>query len=787
MFTHLHPVNDQKAKWNNTPNPLRIENISRRAFIAGTGGLAVSVTLATNTAKADSATTGLTNVAGGDATPSLFIAIEPDGSVNITCHRSEMGQQVWTSMAQIIADEMEADWDRIKIVQAEGHPRYGDQNTDGSRSVRHNLHRLRIVGAAMRQMLEHAAASMWNVDPSTCKASQHIVTGPDQRQASFGELAEAASTIEIPAENDVALKSRGEWRYIGKETPSITGPMITRGEGIFGQDVQIPDMLHAVIARPPQVFGRIASVDDTATLAIDGVVRTVQMAPLDPPALFKALGGVAVVARDSWSAIQGRNALNVEWDAGQNANHNSDQLSQEMLASIRQSGEVRRQRGDVSQALQSAATRIDAEYHVPLWTQSPMEPPAATARWTDGKVECWACVQAPQSARGAVAQACGIPVDDVTINVTWLGGGFGRKSKPDFVVEAALLAREIGQPVKVIWTREDDIQHGYYHTVSSQRLEGGLDADGNCTAFLHRTVFPSISSTFQEGAPPPSWTELMLGASDNPFSVPNLQLETSEAPAGVRIGWLRSVANNYHAFAVQSFAAELAHAAGKDPKDYLIDLIGPQRLIDPTTEGAEYDNYGDPMETYPIDTGRLANAARVVAEMANWCRVLPAGSGLGIAVHRSFLTYVATVVEVAVSDEGRLTIPNVWSAIDAGTVVNRRHTTAQVEGGTLYGLSNALFGEITVQDGAVTQRNFPDWRLMRMNEAPRKMSVQIIESDAPPGGVGEPPTPPAAPALANAIFAATGTRIRSLPIFSNDRQDRIDTSTAQDGQRGTTR
>ncbi len=567
MFTHLYTPQQINDDLNNSPKQLLIENVSRRGFIAGAGGLVVSVTLATSNAKADSSTSGLTNVAGGDATPSLFVAIDPDGTVNITCHRSEMGQQVWTSMAQIIADEMEADWDHINIIQAEGHPRFGNQNTDGSRSVRHNLHRLRIVGGAMRHLLEHAAAAIWNVDPADCRASQHVVTGPNQQQASFGELAEAASTIDVPSESDIALKSRSEWRYIGKETPSITGPMITRGEGVFGQDVKIPDMLYAVIARPPQVFGRILSVDDAATLATDGVIRTVQMAPVDPPALFKALGGVAILARDSWSAIQGRRALHVEWEAGQNADHNSKQLEKDMLATVRQAGEVRRQRGDVNQALQSASTRIDAEYHVPLWTQSPMEPPAATARWNEGKVECWACVQAPQSARSAVAQACGIPVDDVTIHVTWLGGGFGRKSKPDFVVEAALLAREVGQPVKVIWTREDDIQHGYYHTVSTQRLEGGLDADGNCTALLHRTVFPSISSTFQEGAPPPSWTELMLGASDNPFAIPHLQLETGAAPAGVRIGWLRSVANNYHAFAVQSFAAELAHAAGRDPKD----------------------------------------------------------------------------------------------------------------------------------------------------------------------------------------------------------------------------
>ncbi|MEL7372412.1 MAG: molybdopterin cofactor-binding domain-containing protein, partial [Myxococcota bacterium] len=355
----------------------------------------------------------------------------------------------------------------------------------------------------------------------------------------------------------------------------------------------------------------------------------------------------------------------------------------------------------------------------------------------------------------------------------WLGGGFGRKSKPDFAVEAALVARQVGRPVKLTWTREDDLQHSYYHTVSYQRLEGGLDAKGHCTAFLHRTVFPPIPSTFNEGDKTPSWGELRLGASDNPFVVENLRLESGDAPAHLRIGWLRAVANIYHAFAIQSFAAELAHAAGRDPFEYLLELIGPPRKVDPNTEGAEYDNYGDPIDTYPIDTGRLANVVKIVADMARWTQARPEGHGLGIAVHRSFLTYVATAVEVKVDAEGQLSFAGVWTAADAGTVVNPRHVAAQLEGGTLYGLSNALYGAITAKNGIVQQANFPDWRLMRMNEAPRSVEVHIVESTAPPGGVGEPSTPPAAPALANAIFDATGQRIRRLPIFGTSRRDRL--------------
>ncbi|MEL6546701.1 MAG: molybdopterin cofactor-binding domain-containing protein, partial [Myxococcota bacterium] len=430
-------------------------------------------------------------------------------------------------------------------------------------------------------------------------------------------------------------------------------------------------------------------------------------------------------------------------------------------------------RGDVYTALESAKTRVEAEYYVPHLAQSPMEPPAATARWDGDSVELWACTQTPQAAKGTVAAFCDVPKDQVTVNVTWLGGGFGRKSKPDFVAEAAWIARAAKAPVKLFWTREDDLQHGYYHSVSAQRLEGGLDAEGRCVAFLHRTVFPPISSTFSEGDMSPSWGELRLGASDTPFDVKDLRLESGEAPAHIRIGWLRAVSNIYHAFAVQSFAHELAVAADRDPLEVLLELIGPARRFDPNDEGAEYDNYGDPIEEYPIETGRLAAVVRTAAAMARWSSTRPTGHGLGIAVHRSFLSYVATVVEVSVSPNGSLEIPGVWTAMDAGTVVNPDHAVAQAEGGTLYGLSNALYGSITAKDGVVEQRNFPSWRVMRMNESPRQMEVKLIESDAPPGGVGEPPTPPAAPALTNAIFAACGVRVRRLPVFDSSRHDRL--------------
>lgn len=748
----------------------QMTRLSRRGFVLASSGLAIGVVLAGCSSEQDpAAPTGaspLSQVQGGDATPSLWIEIEPSGTIKVTCHRAEMGQQVWTSMAQIVVDELDGDWDNLEIVQALGDPKYGDQNTDGSRSVRFNFHRLRVAGAAMRAMLIEAAAKQWQIDPADCSTEPgYVVNSVNDERSSYAELAKNAALLDVPTEESLTLKTRDQWRYIGKAVGSQTGPKIIRGQGTFGIDVDRPGMVHAVVARPPQVFGKTGQVDDSATLRVPGVLQTVKLPNASPPAAFKAMGGVAIVATDTWAAIQGRDALIVEWRDGPNAGYDSAAFRAEMENTARQPGDVRLDRGDVYPALAAADQHLVAEYYAPHLAQSPMEPPCATAEWTGNKLECWACVQDAQATRNVLAGALNIGADQITVHCTWLGGAFGRKSKPDFVIEAALIAKKIGKPVKVTWTREDDLQHGFYHSVSAQRLEGGLDSSGTCTSFLHRTVFPPIASTFVQGEDNPTDGELGLGASDNPFSVPNLRLESGRAPAHVRIGWLRSVANIYHAFAVQSFAAELAHAAGRDPKDYLSELIGPARIISPNDEGAVYGNYDGPEEEYPIDTGRLTNVLDIASEMAGWGRALPSGHGLGVAVHRSFLSYVATVIEVAVDADGNLSIPSAWLAIDAGTVINPRHVRAQVEGGTIYGLSNALYGEISAKNGAVEQSNFPNWRVLRMGEAPRSFEVEIVESNAAPAGVGEPGTPPAAPALTNAIFAATGMRIRKLPIL----------------------
>ncbi len=738
-----------------------VSNPSRRRFLSAsvqTSGLLLTLNLLP--------AAGLiaqTNEAS-DFTPSIFIRIDTDGTVTVICHRSEMGQQIRTSVAQIIADELEADWARIVIEQATGDPIYGDQNTDGSRSIRRNLTRLRQAGASARQLLRQAAAKTWGVSVDECDASNHLVTHqPSGRTLGYGDLVTAAAELTLPDPATVELKTRQQWRYIGKAVQSVDIDDVIHGNAIYGFDVKLPDMQIAVIARPPVLFGQVKQIDEQAVRKIVGVTGVVRLPALSAPAGFNALGGVAVLATNSWAALKGRDALNIEWEHGSNASYDSNQYREQLLATSRKLGTLVREHGDVDAALENATQRISAEYTVPHLSQAPMEPPAAAARVDQDSAEIWACTQTPQATRREVARALEMEEAQVTVNVTMLGGAFGRKSKPDFSVEAALLAKHTGKPVKVIWSREDDIKHGYYHSVSAQRIEAGLDAEGNTTGWLHRTVFPTISSTFDPSQTYPSSGELDLGFSDNPFEIANMRLEKGEAKAHVRIGWLRSVANVYHAFAVQSFAHELAVAAKRDPKDYLLELIGRSRHIDLPAAGVEYGNYGDPIELYPIDTGRLANVVRVVAERADWKAKRAKGCKLGIAVHRSFLTYVATVVEVEVDDQGRWTIPSVHVAIDAGTVVNTDHVKAQCEGGSIYGLSCAI-GQITATGGVIDQGNFNDYLVTRINQAPGSIDVHIVESDAPPAGVGEPSTPPFAPAFCNALYEATGQRIRQLPV-----------------------
>ncbi len=738
------------------------EIMSRRDFLkktTATAGLTLSVSMLS--AQHAFAAQGAASEA---LAPNVFINIAEDGIVNITCHRSEMGQQIRTAIAQIIADELDADWDKINVIQALGDPKYGDQNTDGSRSIRRNLDRLQLASATAATMLKQAAAKGWGVDAASCHCENHqVVHTPSGRKADFATLVAVAASLPVPEEATVTVKEKSKYKYVGKPVASIDLPAVVSGNTTYGQDVELDGMLVAVIVRPPVMFTSPKSVDDSKAKQVKGVKHIITLPAAKAPAVFNPLGGVAVIAESTWAAMQGANALDIEWTSNEHSDYNHDDEKAALIASAQKGGEVVRTKGDAKKALSEAETLMEATYFVPMLAQAPMEPPAATAVVNGDKVEIWACTQHPQAARSNVAGALGIAEENVTVNVTLLGGGFGRKSKPDYVAEAAILAKQVGAPVKLVWRREDDIQHGYYHAVSAQHIKAVQDENGNTTTWHHCTAFPSISSTFAPGVDMPSGGELDLGFIDNPFDVANMQLEKGKAVNHVRIGWLRSVCNVFHAFAIQSFADELAHAAGKDSKAHLLQLIGPGRIIDLTAEKAEPGNYGESLEKYPVDTTRLINVIERVTKMAKWDDRKKEGRFLGLAAHRSFVSYTATVVEVVVNEDGTWSIPKTYVSIDPGTIVNPEHVRAQCEGGSIFGLSCAM-GQITATDGAVEQSNFHNYTVARMQHAPKEIEVDIVESDAPPAGVGEPPTPPFAPALANALFAATGQRIRELPI-----------------------
>jgi isoquinoline 1-oxidoreductase beta subunit len=753
--------------------PLEIANVSRRTFLQGAtalGGLVLALGYTAALRAEDPPRYGADGMPHGWVDdPLVFVAIGEDGIVTITCHRSEMGQGVRTSLPMVIADELEADWARVRVVQAPGdEPRYGNQDTDGSRSTRHFFTPMRRCGAAARQMLEAAAAARWGVPAGEVEAKNHeVVHGPTGRRLGYGELAKSAAAVPLPARDALRLKDPSRFRYIGKgDLKPVDAVDIVAGKARYAIDVRLPGMLYAVVARPQVLGGKVVSFDATLALEQPGVVRVVPIDATPGAPNFHPLGGVAVIGNDTWAAIQGRRALKITWDDGPNAGYDSAAYRAALEESARKPGRVVRDDGDFAAASAAATRRITAEYYLPHLAHASMEPPAACARIQDGKCEVWGGFQSPQSTRDMVAERLGMKAEDVAVHVTLLGGGFGRKSKCDFGIEAALLSKAMdGKPVMVTWTREDDLRHDYYHTVSVEHLEAGVDARGLPVAWLHRTVAPTIMSTFDAAARQQADWELAMGVINVPFAIRAVRIENPEATAHTRIGWFRSVANIPHAFAVQSFLDELAAAAGRDPKDFLLDVIGPARVVTPQSLG-DTSNYGESPELYPVDTGRLRGVVELAAREAGWGRSLPKGSGLGIAAHYSFVSYVAAVVQVAVAADGAVTIPRVDIAIDCGAAVNPDRVRSQMEGACVMGVSAAMTGAITFKAGRAEQENFHQYEVTRMHEAPREIRVHIVPGDfaKPLGGVGEPGLPPILPALCNAIFAATGKRIRQLPV-----------------------
>jgi isoquinoline 1-oxidoreductase beta subunit len=746
----------------------RIENVSRRGFLQGmlgAGALVLSAQVLPGRLLDATLGSGEDAAAKGVLQPNVYVAIATDGTVYIVCHRSEMGSGNRTGLPRIVADELDADWARVKVEQAPGDAKYGDQDTDGSHSVTSFFDTLREAGATARLMLVQAAAQTWGVPVKECSTDVHVVVHKASgRKAGYGELAVAASKLPIPKKEDVQLKARSEWRYIGKPARTYDLKDMCSGKALYGQDTRMEGMLYASVLHPPVYGSTVKSVDDSATLKVAGVKQTATIEPWKPPVTMQALGGVAVVADNTYAAFQGKKKLKVEWTKSEHAVWTSDAYRKDLEATSRKPAKVVRENGKVDAEFAKGGKIVEAEYYAPMLAHASMEPPAALAVYRDGKVEVWAPTQSPQGAQEAIGAAVGVKKEDVTVHVTLLGGAFGRKSFPDFVIEAAVLSKKTGKPVKVVWSREDDIKFDTFHSVAAMYFKASLGADGKPTAWLQRSTFPPIASTFDASAQHADAGEIGLGFSDVPFALANHRAENGAAEAHTRIGWLRSVANIYHAYGIHSFVGELAATAGKDPVEYVLMLLGPDRVIPKSELAKDYTNYDQDYDKYPIDTARFRRVVQLAAEKSGWGKQkLGNGFGMGIAVHRSFLTYVATVVQAEVKD-GRVIIHRVDTAVDAGTVVNPTIVQQQFEGAAVMGTSIAFYGEITATNGVIDQSNFDSFQVARINVAPKLTNIHIVASEAPPAGVGEPGLPPFAPALYNAIFAATGKRIREMPL-----------------------
>src|SRR5215467_11372746 len=698
--------------------------------------------------------------------PSVYLGFEPNGTVVITAHRSEMGTGSRTSLPLVVADELDVDWKNVRVEQAIGDKRYGSQNTDGSCSVRDFVAAMHQAGATARLMLERAAAEQWNVPAGEVALKNGVVAhAKSNRRANIGDLV-AAAKLPVPKKEELRFKEPTEYRYIGKNVAVVDQHQIVTGAAVFGQDTRHPGMLYASIERPPVYDSKVKSFDNSESLKVKGVRQTVQIPGFTQPHLFQQVGGVAVLADSTWAAMQGRKKLKAEWDVNPaHAGYDSPAYKQELFGSVHKAGKVVRNRGNFDAAFSGAAKKLEADYYTAMLAHASMEPPAAVAEFRDGKVEAWAPVQDPQAVQQTVAAVLGLKEEDVTCHVTLLGGGFGRKSKPDFVAEAAILSKATGKPVKVVFSREDDIRNDFYHSVAAMHLKGGIDSGGKLESLLFRSAFPPIASTFQPGAEYGMDVETGMCLNELLFDVPHIRAENGPAKNHVRIGWLRAVCHNFHAFAVHSFVDELAHLNNSNYVDFFLKTLGPDRHVDLTKDGVKPWNNGKSTDDFPLDTGRMRRVLEACAAKSGYAKFANGkGRGIGIAVHRSFLSYIATAVEVNVDSKGSVTIPNVWTVADVGQVVMPDRVRAQFEGAAVFGTSLAMMGEITAEAGKIVQSNFHNYPVARMKESPRKIDVTIVESNERHAGAGEPGVPVMAPAIASGIFAATGKRIRDLPI-----------------------
>jgi isoquinoline 1-oxidoreductase beta subunit len=693
------------------------------------------------------------------------LEIASDGEIKIWCGKSEMGQGVRTSLPMIVAEELCCDWQRVRVVQADLDAKYGNQLTGGSLSLRTSYESLRKAGAAAREMLISAAAAQWNVPRSECRAESSFVThAPTQRQLAFEKLLVAASAFQPPA--DPPLKNPSEFTLIGKPTRRTDCAAKVTGAAKFGLDTRVPGMLVASIERSPVYGGtpRRFNADEVKSAPHVRAVLEVKSAHLThqfgetsgPGSRNYSCAGVAVVADSTWVAMQARKLLKVEWNEPASASESTASLREKMLRLASEPGAVIRSDGDFDKAHAAAARKIEAVYEVPFLAHATMEPMNCTAHFRDGECELWVPTQVPGAAAESVASALGIPRERVKVHVTFIGGGFGRRLIQDYAVEAALLSRDAGPPVQVVWSREDDIRHDFYRPAAVHVLQAGLDAQGQLISWRHRGSSPSIE-TFYNGTGISPQAAAQVDSLDFPaLLIPNFRLEFAVAESGMPLGYWRSVDASGNQFVLSSFFDEAAHAAGGDPLEFLLAAFGPARKI-PVGNG----------ET--LDVGRRRGVIELAAEKSNWHQPLPAGRGRGIAAAFGWGSYVAQVAEVTCdANKGTLRVDRVVCVIDCGLAVNPLSVKAQMESAINFGLAQTLKSAITVSGGKVEQSNFHDYEVLRLNDAPPIIEVHIVPSTEPPGGCGEPGVPPVAPAVANAIFAATGKRLRRLPIRAAD-------------------
>lgn len=714
-------------------------HLSRRGFLQASGvaagGLALGVTVPL-TARSDGA------AAGTPTELNAFVHIADNGDTTLYCGRCEMGQGISTALPAAVADELEADWDRVTVLQGGADEKFGPQATGGSRSINVMFTPMREAGATAQALLVAAAAKRWGIDPSDCYAENHLVRNRQNgRTLGYGELAAAAAQLPVP--DAVTLKRPDQFRYIAQPIPRHDMGEVVTGTRTYGADVRLPGMKYGAIRHVPVMGGSIKSFDATKAKAMPGVIEVVKIDPID--AGYSSLGGIGVVADTSWQAKQALDAVEIEFDRGPHGDYDSVAYKAQLVRNVEAEAEVTHSRGNVKAAFEAAKTKHGATYTGGHLSHSPMEPMASTVWVREDGCEVWASTQDPAGIQRTIGQFLDVDPKRVKVNVMMAGGAFGRKFKCDYVHEAAALSKAVGAPVNLTWSREADTQTGYYHSVSAQHIEAALDEDGNVTGWLHRAAFPAIATTFNPSVERPSEGDLQALA-DHPYGIVNLQIESGHAPAHTRIGWYRAVYAIFYGFAINAFADELAEKADMDPLEF-------HRNI--------YRNNTNPEQREQVE--RSLAVLNLAAEKAGWGKDLPEGEGLGIAVHHSFESYVAMVVHAAV-DGDNITVKRVDCAVDCGLVLNPDQATAQMEGAVIMGMSLSLYTEVTFREGAVVNSNFHNYPVLRSNEAPPEIHVHFTNTDATPTGLGEPGVPTFAPALANAIRAAGGPRHRSLPI-----------------------